>query len=142
MPSIHHKVAIQAEPAVVYQALTNIDELSQWWTRTTTGESTVGETITFRFGEHATGVKVESLEPSEKVVWQCVDSTADWIGTRMSFELKDVDDKTVLHFGHLGWQEGGEFFAHCSMKWATFLLSLKSLVETGQGRPFPDDVAI
>ena len=32
--------------------------------------------------------------------------------------------------------------AHCSMKWATFLLSLRKLVETGQGAPAPDDLEI
>jgi hypothetical protein len=31
---------------------------------------------------------------------------------------------------------------HCSTKWATFLLSLKSLVETGRGAPAPNDVRI
>jgi hypothetical protein len=28
---------------------------------------------------------------------------------------------------------------HCSTKWATYLMSLKSLVETGQGAPNPND---
>ncbi len=28
------------------------------------------------------------------------------------------------------------------MKWATFLLSLKDYVETGRGRPFPNDLKI
>jgi hypothetical protein len=28
------------------------------------------------------------------------------------------------------------------MKWATFLLSLRELVETGTGRPSPDDLKI
>jgi hypothetical protein len=31
---------------------------------------------------------------------------------------------------------------HCSTKWATFLLSLKQLLETGKGRPAPDEVKI
>ena len=32
------------------------------------------------------------------------------------------------------WREDGEFRAHCSTKWASFLLSLRDLVETGRGR--------
>jgi len=35
-----------------------------------------------------------------------------------------------------------EFMHHCSTKWATFMLSLKQLVETGKGAPSPDDVQI
>jgi len=31
---------------------------------------------------------------------------------------------------------------HCSTKWALFLMSLKSLVENGQGAPHPHDVKI
>jgi hypothetical protein len=32
--------------------------------------------------------------------------------------------------------------AHCSMKWAVFLMSLRDLVETGTGKPAPQDVKI
>jgi hypothetical protein len=31
-----------------------------------------------------------------------------------------------------------EFMYECSTQWAVFLLSLKSLVETGAGRPYPN----
>ena len=47
-----------------------------------------------------------------------------------------------MRFTHAGWVEPVEFLAHCSTKWAVFLLSLKALVETGTGAPAPDDVAI
>jgi hypothetical protein len=47
-----------------------------------------------------------------------------------------------VRFGHRNWSEAVEFTEHCSTKWATFMLSLKDLVETGQGRPAPDDVWI
>jgi hypothetical protein len=30
--------------------------------------------------------------------------------------------------------------AHCSARWAYFLLSLKSYLETGRGTPFPEDL--
>lgn len=32
--------------------------------------------------------------------------------------------------------------SHCSTKWATFLMSLKALDETGSGAPDPRDVKI
>jgi hypothetical protein len=31
---------------------------------------------------------------------------------------------------------------HCSTKWATFLMSLKALIEIGEGSPSPRDVKI
>ena len=32
--------------------------------------------------------------------------------------------------------------AHCSMQWATFLLSLRDCGETGHGRPFPSHLRV
>ena len=48
----------------------------------------------------------------------------------------------LTFFKHAGWVEPVEFMHHCSTKWATFLLSLKQLLETGKGRPAPDEVKI
>jgi hypothetical protein len=31
---------------------------------------------------------------------------------------------------------------HCSTKWAVFLLSLKALLETGKGAPWPTEVKL
>jgi hypothetical protein len=45
-------------------------------------------------------------------------------------------------FSHEGWREPNKFMHHCSTKWATFLLSLKDLVEKGEGRPEPMDAMI
>jgi hypothetical protein len=45
-------------------------------------------------------------------------------------------------FRHEGWREPVAFMSHCSTKWATFLMSLKQLVETGKGEPAPHDVQI
>ena len=56
--------------------------------------------------------------------------------------LSQSGDYTVVNFAHRGWKEEVEFTAHCSTKWAIFLMSLKDLVETGKVRPAPDDVII
>ena len=64
------------------------------------------------------------------------------VGTTVSFDLKQEGDYAIVLFKHQGWREPVEFMYHCSTKWATFLLSLKSLVETGKGAPSPNDVRI
>jgi hypothetical protein len=56
--------------------------------------------------------------------------------------VSQQDDFSVVLFGHRNWREAVEFTAHCSMKWATFMLSLRELVETGTGRPSPVDLKI
>ena len=60
----------------------------------------------------------------------------------MSFELKQEGDWTIILFKHQGWKEPVEFMYHCSTKWGTFLMSLKSLLETGTGTSYPNDVVI
>ena len=42
----------------------------------------------------------------------------------------------------IGWNEQVEFMHFCSTKQATSLLNLKSLCETGDGNPYPDDLDI
>ena len=59
-----------------------------------------------------------------------------------TFELTQDGDMTILNFGHRNWKEPVEFMAHCSMKWAVFLMSLRELVETGKGKPAPEDLKI
>lgn len=87
-------------------------------------------------------MKVLALLPAELVRWQVVQGPAEWIGTVINFELKQDGDYGIVLFKHEGWKEPVEFMHHCSTKWATFLMSLKSLLETGSGRPSPDDVKI
>jgi hypothetical protein len=38
------------------------------------------------------------------------------------------------------WKEPVEFIYHCSTKWAVFLLSLKLLIERGNGAPWPNEI--
>ena len=87
-------------------------------------------------------MKVLTTEPSRLVRWEVVDGPPEWIGTTISFELKQEDGFTIVLFRHEGWREPVEFMYHCSTKWAVFLMSLKRLLETGQGEPAPDDVQI
>jgi uncharacterized protein YndB with AHSA1/START domain len=125
----------------VYTALATRDGLAAWWTTDTQGESTSGGVIQFRFPEGGFDMKVLELRP-ERVLWEVVEGPEEWIGTTVSFDLKQEGDYAIILFKHQGWREPVEFMYHCSTKWATFLLSLKSLVETGKGAPSPNDVRI
>ncbi len=71
-----------------------------------------------------------------------VDGPAEWIGTKISWQLKQDGEYCIVLFKHQGWQERTEFMHHCSTKWGTFLMSLKSLLETGKGAPSPRDIQI
>jgi hypothetical protein len=87
-------------------------------------------------------MKVLELAPAKRVVWEVIDGPEEWIGTRVVWDLQRDGDYTVVLFTHEGWKEPVEFMHHCSTKWALFLMSLKSMVETGTGAPDPRDVKI
>jgi len=143
MPDILHKVGIRSSSTNdVYRALATREGLSRWWTNTTQGESNVGGLLEFRFGAGGIDMKVLELDPARRVLWQVVDGPAEWIGTKVSWELRQEADWTIVLFKHLGWKEPVEFMHHCSTKWAVFLLSLKSLLETGKGAPAPNDIKL
>ena len=143
MFDILHRVGIESAPENVYAALTTQHGLSGWWTDEVKGEGVVGDAVHFQFGERGFfDMKVLEAEPGKRVLWQVVDGPQEWIGTTQSWDLRREGDYTIVLFKHMGWKEPVEFMHHCSTKWAVFLLSLKALVESGKGRPFPDDVKI
>ena len=140
---ILHKVGIKSSSLDdVYQALTTIEGLSGWWTIDTQGESKVGGVIQFRFGPGDIEMKVLELRPARRVLWEVVDGPEEWIGTKVSWDLRQEGDWTLVLFKHQGWKEPVEFMHHCSTKWGVFLLSLKSLLETGKGAPAPNDIKL
>jgi uncharacterized protein YndB with AHSA1/START domain len=148
MVDIIHRVGIKAPLAKVYAAVATVEGVAGWWTKDTTGVSKVGGTMTFRFqspsGDEIGKFEMEVLEliPDTKVRWRVKAGPEEWVGTDIEFSLSQQGDYTVVLFGHRNWREAVEFTAHCSMKWATFMLSLRELVETGKGRPSPVDLKI
>ena len=142
MADILHKVGIKSSsPDDVYGALATVEGLSGWWTRDTRGESKVGGVMQFRFGTGGFDMKVRELGPAKRVLWQVIDGPEEWVGTKISFDLKQNDDWTIVLFKHEGWKEPVEFMHHCSTKWAVFLLSLKSLLEPAKV-PWPNEIKL
>ena len=142
MPDILHRVGIKASAEKVFEALSEQKGLAGWWTKNTKASPTVGFVNQFRFGENGNDMQVVELVPGTRVKWRCVDGAPEWIGTELTFDLKEKDGSTVVLFAQRGWKEPVEFMHYCSTKWATYLVSLKSLVETGRGTPYPDDIKI
>lgn len=148
MPDIIHRIGIKAPAVSVYQAIASLQGLRGWWTEEVRGEDRTGGRLTFSFKSPAGELvgemvmEVGTLREAQSVRWRCVDGPPDWVGTRFTFDLSVQDGQTIVLFGHRDWVEASESMAHCSMKWAVFLLSLRALVETGKGRPSPHDLKI
>jgi uncharacterized protein YndB with AHSA1/START domain len=148
MPDIIHRIGIKSPATRVYDALTTLEGLARWWTEDVRGDDRIGGKIEFLFRSETGETKgkivmeVQALDAPRDVRWRCVDGPVEWIGTDIGFQLSEQDDQTIVRFGHRNWREAVEFMSHCSMKWATFLLSLREYLETGQGKPSPRDLKI
>lgn len=148
MVTIKHRVGIKASSLKVYEALSTINGIANWWTNNTTGESEAGKTIVVRFhtpeGKEvgSMNIEVQELQPETKVRWKFTAGPEEWIGTEVIFDLHQEEEYTIVLFSHINWAEEVEFKSHCSMKWAIFLLSLKQFLENGTGNPSPNDIKI
>ena len=148
MPDIIHRIGIKSSQANVYKSLSTINGLAHWWTEEVEGEEKIGGKVQFTFRTETGDIKgqmvmqVQELNPPKNVKWHCISGPDEWIGTEISFDLSQQEDQTIIIFGHRNWREQIEFMAHCSMKWAVFLLSLREYVEGDKGRPSPHDLKI
>lgn len=144
MANILHRIGIRsASPENVYRALTTQNGLAGWWTNNTFGEGdAVGNVVEFRFEGGAIDIAITEIQPPDYLLWKVKAGPEEWIGTSIRWELKQDGDYIIVIFKHLDWREPVEFMHHCSTKWAIFLMSLKSLIETGKGNPDPFDIKI
>lgn len=143
MPNIVHKIGVRGSANQAFASLSTPAGLAAWWTGDTTGDCQPSGTIHFRFGERGKiDVKVLESVPNKRVQWQVIAGPNEWLGTKLSFDIAQDGEYTKVLFEHSGWKEQTESMHHCSTKWAMFLMSLKSLLETGKGAAYPNDVHV
>ena len=139
MADIRHRVGVYASQKKVYETVSTIAGLSQWWTRDVRGDA--DKQLEFYFGGDKPGavMRVAERVPFERVVWECVDGPGEWVGTTLTFDLRPgpKEEETVVKFTHTDWREPVEFMHHCSTRWAQFLIGLKTGLEGGGWQPHP-----
>ncbi len=159
MVDIRHTLVIEAQPHLIYRALTTSAGLSAWWTPHAQAIPEVGTMAGFPFaGNYVKRMQIVALTTDEFVKWHCLEGDKEWIGTSLTFKLVQRNEfelievhpevkgqleqgasavKTLLMFEHKDWKAYSASFAECSYTWAIFLRSLKLYCETGKGRPWP-----
>ena len=149
MTDILHRVGIKATVAEVQAAVSTAKGIAGWLTANTTDASKPDSTVNAVFqtpeGKEMGKIGFEiSKNNPQRVVWHFTSGPEQWVGTDVTFDLTQEGDYAIIIFGHRKWREPVpvEFFAHSSMKWAIFLMSLKRLIETGKGEASPYDVRV
>jgi len=135
MYSIKHLLHINASKDKVFEAISTVDGLSNWWTTKTSGDPALGGTLQFLFGEQGPQMKVVESIPNEKLIWKAT-SPDGWKGHTFTFALDENDGKTRVRFSQDGWTEHDDFYASCSFSWARYMESLRQFCQTGKGEAF------
>src|SRR5688572_25132712 len=81
MSNICLGVGTKADASKILAALNTVDGLKSWWTNGTSGDTTPGGTIAFRFGGNA-GLDMRVVKSdAQHVQWECIGGSDDWLGT-------------------------------------------------------------
>lgn len=134
--SIEHLIDINVQPSVVYRALTTKEGLAEVWTSELSVVPVVGHLNEFRFGSDVDKIKVTALKENERVAWEVIDSDPEWIGTTISFDLRENNGRTIVTLKQEKWRAVTDMFRYCNYHWGFFLYSLKSYCEDGKGIPY------
>jgi uncharacterized protein YndB with AHSA1/START domain len=134
MSAIVEELTIEAAPQRVWGAITQQDEIVQWWAYEARVKPEVGSLGEFRFrqGAFVMQFEVAELDQDERVHWISRQGLPQWAGTSVTWQLTPVHNGTKLIFTHEGFAQIDE---RTRGAWIYFLASLKSYLETGKGTP-------
>ena len=135
MAQIAHLVRIRATPEQVYQRVASTAGISEWFTQASSSDYREGGELELRFDDESVSFTITELQEPSRIVWRCTTEGNSWFDTDIGFEFAAQGDRTIVRFDHLGWPEVSDRFRDCSMSWAYFLESLRSLIEEGRGTP-------
>ncbi|HEY2647976.1 MAG TPA: SRPBCC domain-containing protein [Puia sp.] len=123
----------------------NINQVTKWWTDDLKGSSQkLNDEFTVQFGDiHMSKQKLVEVIPDKKVVWLVTDSELnfikdkqEWTNSKISFELSELDSKTLIHFTHFGLTPEVECYKSCTKGWDYYITgSLFKLLTEGKGTP-------
>ncbi|PRD47802.1 SRPBCC family protein [Sphingobacterium haloxyli] len=121
---------IKAPATLVYEALTTEEGLGHVWTNKLKVKPETGFINEFDFNEgYLTKMKIIELQENDKVVWECIASDEEWVGTGISFDLSEKNNVTTVVLRHYNWRELTDYYRWCSYNWAMFLYRLKGYCE-------------
>jgi hypothetical protein len=134
-------ILVDQTPKEVFDAINNV---RGWWQGEIEGSTDkLNDEFTYRMEEiHFSKQKIVELIPDKKIVWLVTESKlnffkskTEWTGTKISFEISEINNKTQVRFTHIGLVPEIECYGECSNAWGRLVQeSLFSLITTGKGK--------
>ena len=134
-------ILVDQTPAAVFEAITHPQN---WWSGEIKGNTEkLNDEFAYRYKDfHFSKQRIVELIPDKKVVWLVTESLfnyteniSEWTGTKISFDITTLNNRTQLRFTHFGLVPEIECFDGCSTSWSQLIKqSLFSLITTGKGR--------
>jgi hypothetical protein len=133
---------VDQTPKEAFDAINNV---RGWWSEEIEGSTgKLNDEFKYHFENiHSCKMKLIEVTPDKKVVWLVMENyfkftqdKSEWIGTKISFEISEKDNKTQIRFTHHGLVPEYECFEICRDAWTSYIQnSLGSLISTGKGQP-------
>ncbi len=136
-----HAVDIDADTAVVYEAISTQSGEAGFWTSDLDLEPLVGSVARFGFPGAPVDLRmrIDALEPGVHAGWSCLGDFPFWAGTTVSWGLSgSTSGGTTVLFRHDGWADDypDVDYARVNYTWGRIVGALKEFAETGTPRPF------
>lgn len=135
-------ISVDQTPKEAFRAITNV---RGWWSEEIEGSTDkLNDEFNYHYQDlHRAEIKIIEFIPEKKVVWLVKENyfkftkeKSEWTGTKIIFEISQKDNKTQIHFTHLGLVPEYECYNVCREGWTNYIdNSLRSLITTGIGLP-------
>lgn len=137
MADIKHVFYIKASFSNIFEAVSTIKGLKNWWTEDTTGDDHVGGIIRFGF---TPGVQADfkvAYKDSNMIEFVYHGHKEDeWFNTKIIIRLAKTSEHVKVDFQHIDFAVANDFYGQCNFTWGRYLQSLKDFCEKGKGAPF------
>jgi hypothetical protein len=141
MKTILHAFDIAGDPDEVRRALTTLEGLSGWWTTEVAGETDEGGVIHFTFeGDFNPEMRVDECS-NGAVRWTCIGGHEPWLDNTFHFEISGTAPVNFMMRQHYARELADRVYGVYNFSWGYYLDSLRTLVESGNGKPFQVDQA-
>lgn len=131
------------------KAFNAIMEFRSWWSEEIEGYTDkLNETFFYHYKDvHLCKVKLVEIVPQKRLVYQVMENEfsfvkdkTEWVNSKLIFEISSHDNTTEVKFTHEGLNPEHECYSVCEDAWTSYIQgSLKSLIETGVGKPNPKE---